>query len=478
MMAAGRSQISLLCLILAVSEFAPLCGAQPGAGTIPFVDRSFGYELSVPAGWRYDRTAFFGPGGSLGLLRGAGPMGQESLQVILFRNVKPSTMKEWIDFFSRQLGGVSGVTGVFAKYQDEVTDGSKRPHGYVMVRSRDGADRIETLYFCTRFDESTVWILSRAAVVAADAPAPTASTGFEIPAAFQALVDSLNVKYDPKIAAETRAALERGREWLTKFQLQEAVRRLRVDEKTRYYEISLAGTPIGYLTRRFTREWRTMDEGTAGGSRGKKEGLRVRETSWRFGTDGSAFHSLIDLFSSIDAESDLYEITDTRIPPKDAKEGKTSVSRDQCVREKEILFSSVRTSLDAGIPDPRQPIRLEPTFLGLAWARLLPGLMGREPQASIGFTIYESETRALLMHTMQCKGETDLPGGGKAWLYETRDGVSEERGRILTDKAGHMVRLESGDLVIQLTDEAAVESAFAGKRAEALKRVPPPTKQP
>jgi hypothetical protein len=131
----------------------------------------------------------------------------------------------------------------------------------------------------------------------------------------------------------------------------------------------------------------------------------------------------------------------------------------------------VRTSLETGIPDPRQPIKLEATYLGLAWARLLPALLGRDEQPPIGFTIYESETRALLMHTMQAKGEAATPDGAKAWLYETRDGVSEERGRILTDKSGHMLRLESGDLVIRLLDEAAVESAFAAKRADAQKRV-------
>lgn len=479
MPARRRSQIAALGRVLAaLALFAPAVRPaharvqQQSASTIPFVDKSFGYQLDLPGGWRYDRTAFFGPGGSLGLLRGAGPGGQESLQIILFRNVKPATMKEWLDFFSTQLGGVSGVTGVFAKYQDEVSDGSKRPYGYVLVRSRDGADRLETLYYCTRFDESTIWILSRAAVVVADAPAPTANSGFEIPAAFQTLVNSLQVTYDPKVAAETRAALDRGKEWLAKFQLQEAVRRLRIDENTRQYEIVLAGKPIGYLTRRFSREWHTMDEGAARTTRNKKEGLRVRETSWRFGDDGSAFHSVIDLFSSIDGDTDLFESTDTRIPPASAKDAKPLVARDQCVRENDVLFSSVRTSTDAAMPEPRQPIRLEATYLGLSWARLLPALLGRDEQPPIGFTIYDGETRALLIHTMRAAGETAQPGGEKAWLYETRDGMSAAASRILTDNRGHLLRLESGDLLIRLSDESTIENTFAARRADALKRVP------
>jgi hypothetical protein len=463
-------------IFAAMALLAPLLRSahaqvQP-SGTIPFVDKSFGYQLDLPGGWRYDRTAFFGPGGSLGLLRGAGGGGQESLQIILFRNVKPATMKEWLDFFSTQLGGVSGVTGVFAKYQDEVSDGSKRPYGYVLVRSRDGADRLETLYYCTRFDESTIWILSRAAVVAADAPTPTANTGFEIPAAFQSLVNSLRVTYDPKIAAETRAALDRGKEWLAKFQLQEAIRKLRIDENTRHYEIALAGKPIGYMTRRFSREWHSMDESATRTARSKKEGLRVRETSWRFGDDGSAFYSVIDLFSSIDGDTDLFESTDTSIPPASTKDAKPVITRDQCVRENGVLFSSVRTSLEEGMPEPRQPIRLEPTYLGLSWARLLPALLGRDEQPAIGFTIYDSETRALLIHTIRAAGESVLPGGGKAWLYEARDGMSESASRILTDNRGHLLRLESGDLLIRLADESAIESTFAARRADALKRVP------
>lgn len=442
--------------------------------TIPFVDRGFGYELALPAGWRYDRTAFFGPGGSLGLLRGFGARGQESLQILLFRNVKPCTMQEWTEFFSRQLGGVSGVTGVAVKFQEKTTDAGSRPFGYVLVRARDGADRIETVYYCTHFDESTIWIFAKAGVLPADAaPPPTANAGFDVPADFQTIVKSLRVTYDPAIAEEMRKALERGKEWLAEYKLQEAIRALRLDEETRFYEIRLKDRAIGYLTRKYAREFRTLDD--TGGKRGgkKKEGLRVREVSWRFGEDGSAFHSLIDLFSSVDGVSDMYERIDTSIPPPGKTESMVVSTCDQVLRESDVLFSTFRTSLDQTPPDPRPPLKLDPAYLGLTWVRALPALLGKTERTSIGFMIYDSETRALAMQSMLPRGESALPESDqKAYLYETQEGVVESRARLFTDARGHMLRVEAGDLLIRLSDEAAIERLFAEKRASAQKSIP------
>lgn len=493
---APTSLILVIALLMPLST-APEVRAQQAAGNsvsaapaapTPFVDRSFGYQLELPGGWRYDRTAFFGPGGSLGLLRGAAPHGLESLQILLFRNVKPSTMQQWMEYFARQIGGVSGVTGVAVKFSEQNADASGRPHGYLLVRSRDGAERIETLYYCTRFDDSTIWILSKAGVLPPDhAPPPPATGDFEVPAVFQSMVRSLRITYDPAIAEKMRAAVARGKEWIGSFKLQEATRILRLDESIRYYEIRVSDKPVGYLTRRYSREFRSLDQSGSKSRGKKKEGLRINETSWRFGDDGSAIFSLIDLFSSLDGQSDMYEQTHTSVSPPRAEPAANDAAEqaalkrlptavttcDQVLREGDVLFSTFRTSIDDHPPDPREPLKLDPSYLGLTWVRALPALLGREPHEPLGFFIYDTETRALLMHAMQSMGETTLPGGNsKAYLYEVQEGMVEARSRIFVDGRGHLLRMEAGDLVIQLSTEAAVESAFAEKRAAAQKRVP------
>lgn len=492
----ARTPFRMVALILLIgsSSFAwsPQDAGQPAAANpvpaVPFVDRSFGYQLDLPAGWRYDRTAFFGPGGSLGLLRGAPPHGLESLQILLFRNVKPSTMQQWMEFFARQIGGVSGVTGVAVKFKEQNADAGGRPFGYLLVRSRDGAERIETLYYCTRFDESTIWILSKATVLPPDnAPPPPTTGDFEVPAAFQSMVQSLKITYDPAIAEKMRAAVARGKEWIGTFKLQEAIRMLRLDESIRHYEIRVANKPVGYLTRRYSREFRSLDQ-SAGKNRGKKkEGLRINETSWRFAEDGSAIFSLIDLYSSLDGQSDMYEQTHTSIAPsrsesagKEAPQQPASkrppaavTTCDQVLREGDVLFSTFRTSLEDHPPDPREPLKLDPSYLGLTWVRALPALLGRDAREALGFFIYDTETRALLMHAIQPLGETTLPGNNtKSYLYEVQEGMVEARSRIFVDGRGHLLRMEAGDLVIQISTEAEVEAAFAEKRAAAQKRVP------
>src|SRR5262249_39372596 len=155
---------------------------------------------------------------------------------------------------------------------------------------------------------------------------------------------------------------QRGKEYLARFALQDEIRKLRIDENIRYYDLVLAGKSIGYLTRRFTREQQALDDPSFG--KAGKEGLRVREQSWRFGDDGSARFSDFNLFSSVDGTSDLYEGNETVIPPESAPDGRRVTYRDQYVREGEVLFATYFSSLDVDRPDPRRPLKIEPTYVG------------------------------------------------------------------------------------------------------------------
>lgn len=435
---------------------------------LPLVDKQFGFDLNVPAGWSYDRSAFFGPGGARGVLRGATPDGRNTLQVLIFED-EQSDFAAWTEFFGRQLAAISGIEAV----RVEPLPQAPRPTAIVDAPAVVGAERTRTLYYCTRFDEDRIWVLAYSAVVGRRLPGEGAAGPtdgpLEVPPLLRVMTDSLRVRYDPQVAAEVQAALKRGRAYLERFQLQNDIRELRVDEKPRVYLIRISGKPTGYLSRRFLQDVEPIEK-AAHGAR-PREGLRVRERWWQFSENGGAQYTRVELFSRIDGHTDLYEFNETIIPSPGDADAKTIRVRDQCVREADALFSSVTTSEDRDLPDPREPIRLDDAYLGLAWVRVLPGLIGTEAGDALAFTIYDDATRALVTHSIRPLGMRPLPGGGRtAAAYELREGVLPEAAMLYTDEFGHMLRLEAGEMLVELADEATIEGLFRAKRDEALRR--------
>jgi hypothetical protein len=471
-------QRSVLLAALILAPPTPAACAQSGgseataAATVAHVDKSLGYELQVPAGWNYDRTGFFGPGGSLGLLRGAAPGGRATLQILVFRELESPSFPDWIDYFSLQLGSISGARRVQVKGET----GSSRPAAYVAVDARLGFDQTRTLYYCVQFDQDTIWVFSRATVtreLPGDAEDPGVASGGEvrIPADFTRLTETLRVFYDPARARLLAAALQRGKEYLSRYQLQDDIRRLRIEESVRYYELVLAGTSIGYLTRQFTSEHEPLQQ--PGRFSNAKEGLRVRERSYSFADDGTVHFSRIELFSSRDAETDLYELWQAHIPPADSSDPIALITRDQCVREGDTLFSTYMTSRDQALPEPRRPLKLDTTYLGLAWARLLPALLGPKPAELHAFTVYDSETRTLITHTVKYLGEQPLPGAAatRAHRFETWAGFVEQPAIVYTDAYGNLLRYEAGQLVLRRSSASAVEGQFGQRRDAANQRL-------
>lgn len=442
-----------------------------GAGLVPFVDKLVGFELGIPAGWNYDRAGFFGPGGSRGVLRGVAPDGLTTLQVLIFRQPEGGDFSQWTEYFGRQLAMISGIERVRIEPQPS----AERPAAILEAPATLGAQRTRTLYYCVRFDERTVWVLAYATITgrgsASEAQvAADAAGALETPELFRAMHGSLRLLYDASAAQEMAEALERGRAYLARRQLQEDIRALRLDEKQRTYLLKVRGEALGYLTRRFARGSEPLEHPSPAAQ--PREGLRVYERIWQFEPGGGAQFTRIELFSRQDGNTDLLEFNGTRVPgPGEAATGPLA-TRDQVVREGDALFSSFVTSRDEGLPDPREPIKLDDTYLGLAWARALPALLGSQPAAMYAFTIYDSASRTLLTYGIRPLGRRPLPGRNQSVpAYETREGNVPDAALLYTDEYGHMLRLESGELVLELTDEATIERLFRQKRDEALRRL-------
>jgi len=444
----------------------PADDSGAGIATTPYVNVSFGFEMQTPAGWKYDRTGFFGAGGSLGLLRGAAPGGRATLQILIFRELDLPSFPKWIEYFSEQLGALSGSTAVRVQGAPD----AGRAAAYVTAEAVIGFDRTRTVYYCVQFDDETIFVFSLAEARRQLEEAPIEPAAEEaIPADFLRLAKTLRIFYSTETAEMLAAALQRGKQYLARFQLQKDVEKLEFGEETRYYEILLEGASIGYTTRRFAREDEPLQR--SGSFTNAKEGLRARELTYRFAADGAVQYSQVDLFSSRDLETDLYEMSQVGIPGVAGQEA--YVTRDQCVREGEALFSTFSTSRDVVLPEPRRPIKLKSGYLGLAWVRLLPALLGPEQTEMIAFTIYDTETRTLVTHAIRSLGEKRTPGSESvmARIYEIREGFAETPSVIYTNAAGEMLRLEAGGLVLKLEDEARIEKLFGKRREEANLRL-------
>lgn len=418
--------------------------------TIPFVDVSFGFRMRLPAGWAYDRTGFFGPGESVGLLRGKAADGRATLQVLIFPNSAAEPFDKWLETFAKMAAEIADAQGGKAVPRPL----GQREAAVISIAARFGADQTVTLYYCVPLDATTTWVFSFSTLVASaenDEPARRA---------FEKIVDTLNVTYDPAAAERIREELRAGLKFQEK-RLRPHIAGVLVDPTRRCYEILLAGKPIGYLTREASREQASLDDPRF--TKAGKDGIRVRERSWRFMPDGVVHHSRVDLFTSNDQSTELAEIHVAQIPPGDAP---PLIKIDQYVREENVLFSTYRTSVDNGLREPRAPIRVGQTYMGLAMTRMLPTLLGPGDGPPLAFTVYDADTRALITHVIDPLGPRDVPetGGKSLNAFETREGFVGQPAMTYTDPDGAVVRIQAGDLTFNRASEEELEARYAAKR--------------
>ncbi len=446
---------------LAAIAVVASCATAGEERSLPFVDYTIGLRIDVPAGWQYDRSLSAGPGGSVGILRGQAPDGRASLQILVFRDVT-QPLTEWIDYFTRNIGRIAGVDRIAVVGQPR--DG--QPAAWVVVDAHGPRARTRTIYYCCQFNPQTILVCMRAAVFGpASQPLPPAPQSPEqIPPALRAQAASLEILYDPATEALIHQARLRGSRLLHGDRWLEAIGRLRVDPGVQYYLLRVGGKPVGYLTRTFRREKHALDQQARDG----KDGLRVHETLWRFLPDGSVRWQRIDLFSSIDGLTDLYEIVETTLGPPGSQEP-PATRREQCVRQGPDLVRTVTVRGEPAPPEP--PLKLPADYLGLAWVRLAAALIGPDASEPVGFITYDTATRALVPRIWIPRGPATRPADGPRYGFTIREGFNPQTARLIVDRWGRMLEYGAGTLRISATTEAEVERIFGPRRRAALRRL-------
>lgn len=447
--------------------------APAGLPTIDYADAAFGFELKLPAGWEYDRSRFEYYQDSIGLLRARAPGGREAIQIVVFRvqpvrlppaeeggtpRLRMPSFEDWVVEFGKAVAEDAGAE----QLTWETRAVPPRAAAVLSYSSKLGATLTRTHAFCVPFDAGTVWVLACSRAVSGPEDEQ------QMRRVFEQVIGTLRIHYDPAQEQQLAAAFERGQRLLERLRKDGAD--LPLDEAEYCYDLCVAGKTIGYLRRRVSREEYTFTKPEAR-HRYAERGLRVRERSWRFADDGTVRHTRLDLFSSFTGQNELIENQQTQIPAPDVQPQRLLTKTDQVVRKEELLFSSFVTSLDLALPGPSKPINVGPVYLDLAWLRVLPALLLDAPAEPHAFMVYDTETRALIAHTITPLGRRELAGQPRPVpAFEVREGLIDRPTLLYTDDHGSLLRLVAGDLIVRRITAEEAEREHGARRDAARQR--------
>lgn len=452
--------------------------APANAYAFEFSHAGAGFAIRLPGDWVYDPRPVARDSGVIDALTGDSPDGTRRLRIFVVTRTNAIDFPSWFAGFAEQWQRTAGALAL----QTAANRRSLRPAGLARVQTRE-AGRWATAYlYATQFDRDLVWAVELRGI---DEGAPVDAAGQELnpPAWLDETLRTLRVSYDPLVAEQHAAAQRRAASYLAEQPLRARARTLRVDTSPRAYLIEQRGQTVGYLTRQVQREFEPLDR--PGTFARPKEGVRIIERGWRFAPDGSAFSTEADLFASLDGASDVAQVTQVRFPP----EHSTQPVREQfvqSVREADVLIVTSRTRRDGDLPDPRPPIRLDDTYLAIAWARLLPALLRDAPAESLAFSVLDpalgvtvSTMITPLVSGDAAAGAAEAPGASRAaeptpgeaasLVFELRQGFAPPR-ILQTDRFGNLEREDGDDETLRRAPLDQVEAQFARQRAQALER--------
>ena len=440
--------------------------------TINYSDPAYGFELEVPADWTYNRARFQQFENSIGLMRGRSPDGRKGLQVLAFhiqpklqggggsksRAMHMPTFEEWMVDFGQDVG----LSANAERLEWKNWRSWSRKGGILTYEASIGTARTRTHCLCVPFDQSIVWVLVYSGTVADDDDEKALKREFD------RIVKSLKIHYDPEDVEQLASAFERGRKLVVR--LRKQANEVRLDDTEYYYDIILGKEPIGYLSRQASRE--DYDFSSSGARYPDvREGLRVRERSWRFARDGTVRYTRLDMFTSFDMQNELIENQLTQVPAPDVQPQELYVKTDRVIRKEDVLFSSFTTSLDTSLPNPSPPFEVGPAYLDMSWTRVLPGLLFTAPPEPHAFAVYSTETRAISSLIIKYLGERNLPdGGGQAYAFEVREGLINKPAMMYVDQYGNLIYLKAGDLVIKRSTRDEIERMYGPRRDDARRR--------
>jgi len=237
-----------------------------------------------------------------------------------------------------------------------------------------------------------------------------------------------------------------------------------------WLNVTLDGKDLGYL---HVKERVGRHKGVSG--------IRIEQRGWLFMPDGSSRQFTGNFFVSDDLNEEAWESVVRTVrparPPERPVPSYLLSTVDQGVRlaDKIVLKflpePSERTFSGAtGIDLKEKVVAVPPSYLPRTIAELLPRIVPLNKPDYYAFAAYDEQRRGLSTRTLRVLGKDSFRRGLRriaCWKLEDRLGPYAPGSVHYVDENGRLLRLESGELVMQPVPADGVERRYASRRTAA-----------
>lgn len=464
----------------AFGQDAKVSTSQPVADPLdqPYVNGSYGFSIRPPAGCTIFREKQVNES-DVEIVRFGLPGPQWSLNVRFTTTTRPLDAQTIIDGLTEKLGNPDDPKLARQQVDFKVLRGEP-----AKIAGRDGVR-----YTCSFTAQGMGWIRQQAVVHFEDNTyftlvfiTPLANRELVEPL-FDQIVDSFKILRDERARERIKKALERG----TMLLRQAADGELDISNKLvedNYVRCLVNGQEIGFV--RIREQFLLLGQSNKDDQpRGlQRRGVHVRQWGWLFSPDGSITHLENDMFLALDLSFERWDNRLYVLPSEQADPNpRLQITLENAVRESDQLGVAYLPKPNA-LEKRDQLMTVEKSYASAEWNLLFPRLVDLTKPELYAFSSYSSDTRGLVLKTLEVKGPTTVLIDGTqmaAFEIEDSEGLLPPASQIYVDASGKVLRVVASPIEMVTTTAKYVNDNYTKKVTEAqdrFKRAMPKTATP
>lgn len=435
---------SISILLITSATSIPAIGQKPPPADAPqaekFIDKSFGYAFSPPAGSTPMPHKQILPNGQIQL---SGFISAEAGSVLTIRHARadrPIQKEQLLE---------AVVTEALARQPNAVLVDK----AFRTIANLPGA--VCTLKFASKEHDQ----LRRKAVILAksdevfiitfDCLANDPETTRDI---FNQVLDSFEIIHSETSRKTIEQALERGVKFLADLKGRDLSGEI-VPES--YWRFDSNGRHVGFV--------RVKERHKAEGG---LPGIEIEEKAWFFSEENTfkQLHNTIFLSQDMTRESweNIMEMQAER-PEGIARTHQLLKGLRQADK---LVMAYTENAGDLVLTN--EVLEVSPSYISAALIRIFPRLVDLKTPQTYAFASYQTDTRALVLRTFRVVGPDRIEGlnhRGPIYKIEDSEGMVPPVSEIYVDQDGRILRVVSGDLIMVATKWEEVEILFKEKMA-------------
>lgn len=214
-----------------------------------------------------------------------------------------------------------------------------------------------------------------------------------------------------------------------------------------------------------------------------RKGATIFKWLWFFPPDGSATLMQQDMFITDTLAFERWESRRITVspPPRGAGQREILHEIESGIRHGDKLLVGY-AGKSTGRQITEKEIDLDRTYASAPWEVLLPTVVDLTKPQLYAFSWYDSTRRGLSLQTFRIVGPRTLPGGGQATLIEQSEGLVPPIHELWVDRDGQLVRvvmnLPDKRVEMAATTRQDVERKYGAKVKELEKLMPGPASAP